>query len=216
MLRLWRPSPLFRARRLEKALDTPAKIFYKYEGVSPAGSHKPNTAVPQAFYNHAEGVTKLTTETGAGQVGQRVGLRLRPVRDGVRGVAGGGVVPPEALPQDDDGDLGGHRASQPVAGHRVRPQPAGGGSRPSRLLGHRHLRGDLGGGCRPRDPLLAGQRAQPRDPAPDDHRRGGPAPDGHGGGDPRPSGGLHRRRFQLRRPGPAVPSARSWPATWRR
>ncbi|MCQ3808204.1 MAG: TrpB-like pyridoxal phosphate-dependent enzyme [Acidimicrobiaceae bacterium] len=69
VLRLWRPSPLFRARRLERALDTPAKIFYKYEGVSPAGSHKPNTAVPQAYYNNAEGVSKLTTETGAGQWG---------------------------------------------------------------------------------------------------------------------------------------------------
>ena len=67
--RLWRPSPLYRARRLERALDTPAKIYYKYEGVSPVGSHKPNTAVPQAFYNAAEGVTKLTTETGAGQWG---------------------------------------------------------------------------------------------------------------------------------------------------
>jgi tryptophan synthase beta chain len=67
--RLWRPSPLFRARRLEQVLDTPAKIFYKYEGVSPAGSHKPNTSVPQAFYNNAEGITKLTTETGAGQWG---------------------------------------------------------------------------------------------------------------------------------------------------
>jgi tryptophan synthase beta chain len=67
--RLWRPSPLFRAHRLERALGTPAKIYYKYEGVSPVGSHKPNTAVPQAFYNAAEGVTKLTTETGAGQWG---------------------------------------------------------------------------------------------------------------------------------------------------
>ena len=67
--RLWRPTPLFRARRLEKELGTPARIYYKYEGVSPAGSHKPNTAVPQAYYNAAEGVTKLTTETGAGQWG---------------------------------------------------------------------------------------------------------------------------------------------------
>ncbi len=67
--RLWRPSPLFRAHRLEKALGTPARIYYKYEGVSPAGSHKPNTAVPQAFYNAKSGVTKLTTETGAGQWG---------------------------------------------------------------------------------------------------------------------------------------------------
>ena len=67
--RQWRPSPLFRARRLEEALDTPARIYYKYEGVSPAGSHKPNTAVPQAFYNREAGVRKLTTETGAGQWG---------------------------------------------------------------------------------------------------------------------------------------------------
>jgi tryptophan synthase beta chain len=67
--RIWRPSPLVRARRLEKLLDTPAKIYFKYEGVSPAGSHKPNTAVPQAWYNHAEGVQRLTTETGAGQWG---------------------------------------------------------------------------------------------------------------------------------------------------
>jgi tryptophan synthase beta chain len=67
--RIWRPSPLVRARRLEKLLDTPAKIFFKYEGVSPAGSHKPNTAVPQAYYNHQEGITRLTTETGAGQWG---------------------------------------------------------------------------------------------------------------------------------------------------
>jgi tryptophan synthase beta chain len=67
--RLWRPSPLYRARRLEKALDTPAHIYYKYEGVSPAGSHKPNTAVAQAYYNKAEGTRRLTTETGAGQWG---------------------------------------------------------------------------------------------------------------------------------------------------
>ncbi len=66
---LWRPSPLFRAHRLEKALGTPARIYYKYEGVSPAGSHKPNTAVPQAFYNAKAGIKKLTTETGAGQWG---------------------------------------------------------------------------------------------------------------------------------------------------
>ena len=66
---LWRPSPLYRAKRLEEHLDTPAKIYFKYEGVSPAGSHKPNTAVPQAFYNAAAGVKRLTTETGAGQWG---------------------------------------------------------------------------------------------------------------------------------------------------
>jgi tryptophan synthase beta chain len=67
--RLWRPTPLFRAHRLEKALGTPARIYYKYEGVSPSGSHKPNTAVPQAYYNSVEGTRRLTTETGAGQWG---------------------------------------------------------------------------------------------------------------------------------------------------
>ncbi len=70
----WRPSPLYRARRLEKALDTPARIYYKYEGVSPVGSHKPNTSVPQAFYNREEGVKKLSTETGAGQWGSALAM----------------------------------------------------------------------------------------------------------------------------------------------
>jgi tryptophan synthase beta chain len=67
--RQWRPAPLFRARRLERALDTPARIYYKYEGVSPAGSHKPNTAVAQAFYNKEAGIKRISTETGAGQWG---------------------------------------------------------------------------------------------------------------------------------------------------
>ena len=82
--RLWRPSPLVRAVRLEQALGTPAKIFFKYEGVSPAGSHKPNSAVPQAFYNKQAGIKRLTTETGAGQwgssiafAGQMFGLDVR-------------------------------------------------------------------------------------------------------------------------------------------
>jgi tryptophan synthase beta chain len=69
ILKLWRPTPLVRARRLEQALDTPARIYFKDESVSPAGSHKPNTAVAQAYYNKAEGVHRLTTETGAGQWG---------------------------------------------------------------------------------------------------------------------------------------------------
>jgi tryptophan synthase beta chain len=70
----WRPSPLFRARRLEKALDTPARIYYKYEGVSPVGSHKPNTAVAQVFYNKQDGVKKISTETGAGQWGSALAM----------------------------------------------------------------------------------------------------------------------------------------------
>ena len=72
--RMWRPTPLVRARRLERALDTPARIYYKYEGVSPAGSHKPNTAVAQAFFNASEGTRKIATETGAGQWGSSLAL----------------------------------------------------------------------------------------------------------------------------------------------
>ncbi|MCS7287576.1 MAG: TrpB-like pyridoxal phosphate-dependent enzyme [Roseiflexus sp.] len=72
--RQWRPTPLFRARRLEQALDTPARIYYKYEGVSPTGSHKPNTAVAQAYYNKQEGVKRLVTETGAGQWGSALAM----------------------------------------------------------------------------------------------------------------------------------------------
>lgn len=82
--RMWRPSPLFRAHRLEQMLGTPAKIYYKYEGVSPAGSHKPNTALAQAYYNKESGIKRLTTETGAGQwgsslalVGQMFGIDVR-------------------------------------------------------------------------------------------------------------------------------------------
>jgi tryptophan synthase beta chain len=72
--KLWRPAPLFRARRLERELDTPAHIYYKYEGVSPAGSHKPNTAIAQAYYNKKEGTRRLATETGAGQWGSSLAL----------------------------------------------------------------------------------------------------------------------------------------------
>jgi tryptophan synthase beta chain len=72
--KLWRPAPLFRAHRLEQALGTPAKIYYKYEGVSPAGSHKPNTAIPQAYYNKRAGTRRIATETGAGQWGSSMAL----------------------------------------------------------------------------------------------------------------------------------------------
>jgi len=77
ILRLWRPTPLVRATRLEEYLGTPARIYFKDESVSPAGSHKPNTAVPQAFYNKAEGTTRLTTETGAGQWGTALSFACR-------------------------------------------------------------------------------------------------------------------------------------------
>ena len=105
--RLWRPSPLFRARRLERALDTPARIYYKYEGVSPAGSHKPNTSVPQAWYNHQEGITKLTTETGAGQWGSALAFATAQygMECEVWQVAASYRL--EAVPAHDDGGLGG-------------------------------------------------------------------------------------------------------------
>ena len=108
---LWRPTPLIRALRLERALETPAHIYYKYEGVSPAGSHKPNTAVPQAYYNKQAGITRLTTETGAGQWGSalamacnffdlelkvymvRVSYEQKPYRRSMMKVFGADVVP---------------------------------------------------------------------------------------------------------------------------
>ncbi|MEE8441687.1 MAG: TrpB-like pyridoxal phosphate-dependent enzyme [Spirochaetia bacterium] len=111
LYRQWRPTPLFRARRLEKALDTPARIYYKYEGVSPAGSHKLNTAVPQAFYNKQEGINKIATETGAGQWGSalamaatffgidltvfmvRVSYDQKPYRRGIMETFGARVIP---------------------------------------------------------------------------------------------------------------------------
>src|SRR5207237_8592401 len=74
---LWRPTPLYRARRLEQAIGTRSRIFYKYEGVSPAGSHKPNTAVAQAFYNKREGRSRLATETGAGQWGSALAFACK-------------------------------------------------------------------------------------------------------------------------------------------
>lgn len=77
VLSIWRPTPVFRATRWEKALGTPAKIFYKWEGVSPVGSHKPNTAVAQAYYNKLEGITRLATETGAGQWGSALSMATR-------------------------------------------------------------------------------------------------------------------------------------------
>jgi len=97
--RLWRPSPMYRARRLEQYLDTPARIYYKYEGVSPAGSHKPNTAVAQAYYNKKEGIlqqeggdTKVGHRDGGWTVGKRPRPRMQAVRHGVHRVHGEGEL----------------------------------------------------------------------------------------------------------------------------
>ena len=124
ILRLWRPTPLVRAERLEKMLDTPARIYFKDESVSPAGSHKPNTAVPQAFYNKQEGIKRLTTETGAGQWGTalsfataqfdmecmvymvRASFEQKPYRKIMMQVWGGDVVPSPVDDPSSPGSLG--------------------------------------------------------------------------------------------------------------
>ena len=124
VLRLWRPTPLVRAQRLEAALGTPARIYFKDESVSPAGSHKPNTAVPQAFYNRAEGVARLSTETGAGQWGTalsfactqfdldctvymvRVSYQQKPYRRVLMETWGSEVVPSPVDEPDHPGSLG--------------------------------------------------------------------------------------------------------------
>ncbi|MFN8039348.1 MAG: TrpB-like pyridoxal phosphate-dependent enzyme [Acidimicrobiales bacterium] len=124
ILKLWRPTPLVRAERLEAALGTPARIYYKDESVSPAGSHKPNTAVPQAFYNKQEGINRLTTETGAGQWGTalsfatsqydmeckvymvRASYDQKPYRKIMMQVWGGEVVPSPVDDPDHPGSLG--------------------------------------------------------------------------------------------------------------
>ena len=97
--RIWRPTPLMRAERFEQALGLKGvRIYYKYEGVSPSGSHKPNTAVPQAFYCAQDGRKRIATETGAGQWGSALSLRDAALRPRVRGLHGRHLVPPEALP----------------------------------------------------------------------------------------------------------------------
>jgi tryptophan synthase beta chain len=124
ILRMWRPTPLVRAERLEQALGTPARIYYKDESVSPAGSHKPNTAVPQAFYNKADGVPRLTTETGAGQWGTalsfacaqfdleckvymvRASYEQKPYRKILMETWGADVVPSPVDQSDHPGSLG--------------------------------------------------------------------------------------------------------------
>ena len=113
--RLYRPSPLYRAHRLEQALDTPAHIYYKYEGVSPAGSHKPNTAIAAGVLQQGGGRQAPRDRDRRRAVGQRAGVRRRRVRPRGQGLHGPRELRPEAVPPDPDGDLrrGGRR--QPVS-----------------------------------------------------------------------------------------------------
>ena len=128
-LSMWRPSPLIRAHRLEAALGTPARIYYKNEGVSPAGSHKLNTAVPQAYYNKQAGIKRIATETGAGQWGSVDGVGRADVRDRSARLHGASQLRAEAVPPLDDADLGRRGVRQPEHGDQNRPRHPGRGSR---------------------------------------------------------------------------------------
>ena len=199
--RLWRPTPLYRAHRLERAFDLPesVRIFYKYEGGSPAGSHKPNTAVPQAYYAKQEGVKRIATETGAGQWGSALALAgslfdleikvymvkisyaQKPYRRALMETWGAQCV---ASPSTDTN-----------AG-RDDPRP---GPRLERLPGDRHLGSGRGRRHARRYEVRPGIGAEPRPPAPDRDRAGGAAAAGDGG---RLSGRRHRLcrwRLELRR-----------------
>ena len=142
---LWRPSPLFRAHRLEKALGTPAKIYYKYEGVSPAGSHKPNTSIPQAYYNKKAGIKRIATETGAGQWGSSMALAGKLFGLDVTVYMVKVSYRSEAIPPDHDGDLGRDRAREPVNAYERRQKDARARPEQHGQPGPRHIRGS--GGC---------------------------------------------------------------------
>ena len=200
---LWRPTPLLRAVRFEKALQTPAHIYYKYEGASPAGSHKPNTSVAQAYFNKMAGTKRLATETGAGQWGAslalacklfglecnvymvKVSYQHKPYRRMLMHTWGATVHP---SPSDQT---------------EYRPQAAGRRPALPRQPRHRHQRSHRGHGQAPEHEVLAGQRAQPRLPAPDRHRPGSHEADGDG------------RRRAGRRSSPAAAAAATspgWPS----
>ena len=193
---LWRPSPLYRARRLERELDTPARIYYKYEGVSPAGSHKPNSAVAQAYANKEAGIERLATETGAGQWGsalafacQLFGLECvvymvgasydqKPYRRAMMETWGATVI----RSPSDTTEAGRSQASHPTGSLGIAISEAV--EVAASAAGHQ-LRARLG--------------AQPRVPPPDRDRPGGDRPAGDGGRRARRGGGLRGRRVELRR-----------------
>jgi tryptophan synthase beta chain len=148
ILKIWRPSPLVRARSLEKALGTPARIYFKNEGLSPPGSHKPNTAVPQAYYNKEFGIKRMTTETGAGQWGSalafacaqfgieckvymvRISFDQKPYRKSMMATWGANCIPSPSM--------------------ETKGRPGRPGKRPQypRQPGHCHQRGHRSGGQR--------------------------------------------------------------------
>ena len=148
----WRPSPLFRARRLEKALDTPARIYYKYEGVSPAGSHKPNTAVAQAYYNKQEGTKRLVNRNRRWTVGIGSGDGLRVLWNGMQGLYGAGQLRPETVPPRHDGSFRRLGDCQPEQGDGVGTRHFSATSGIERIAWHRHFRSGGSGSkrsCKP-------------------------------------------------------------------
>ena len=198
--RLWRPSPLHRATRLEQALQTPARIYFKYEGVSPAGSHKPNTAVAQAYYNKEAGTKRIATETGAGQWGSALAMacaffgidcqvfmvkasfQQKPYRR-IFMETFGAEVTSSPSPRTQAGK----------AALEANPEHTG-FARP------RHQRGGRGGRHQRRfDQVRVGVRAEPCAAAPDDHRARGQGPDGARRRHTRRHDRLRGRRLELRR-----------------
>ena len=197
--RLYRPSPLYRAHRLEAALDTPAHIYYKYEGGSPSGSHKPNTALAQAFYNKEEGVTRLATETGAGQWGSALafagayfGLEVK-----VYMVRASYDQKPyrRALMET----YGSRDRREPEPRHELRPQGPRRESGPHGLARPGDQRGDRGHGHPSGDQVLAGLGLRLRPAPPDGHRPGIDRPARDGGRGAGRHHRLRRRRLELRR-----------------
>ena len=168
---MWRPTPLYRAHRLEKALDTPARIYFKYEGVSPAGSHKPNTAVPQAYYNAEEGIERITTETGAGQWGSALALACS--------IFGLGCEVWQVRASFEQKPY--RRVMMETWGATVHPSPSDLTEAGRKILAENpDSPGSLGIAIseaveaaveRPGDALRTGERAQPRADAPDGDRR---------------------------------------------
>jgi tryptophan synthase beta chain len=192
---LWRPTPLYRARRLEQELGTPAKIFYKYEGVSPAGSHKPNTAVPQAYENAQAGSRSSSTETGAGQWGSSLAFAcaLFGLECEVFMVGSSYDQKPYRRSMMQTWGATVHRSpsDRTQSGRRqARTRPARSGSRSPRPSRSR---------ARTRTATTRSARAQPRAAAPDRDRPGGDRAARDGAGVPGRDRRLRRRRLELRR-----------------
>ena len=188
---------------------------------SPAGSHKPNTAIPQAFYNKEEGVTRHRDRDRRRPVGQRARVRRRAVRPRGQGLHGPRELRPEAVPPDPDGDLRRRGRAQPDADDELRPRGPGGDARLPGLAGHGDQRGGRGRRDARRHQVLARLGAQPRAAPPDGHRPGGDRADGDGRRGAGRRHRLRRRRLELRRadvpvPRPQLPRGRQVPGHRRR